>query len=333
LRKRRSNKQTGGGMTQTPTDDAAQAAPRHVRLVSDADDVRADRWLALQLPDWSRARIQSLMKQGRVLVGGKPCKPSIKVHRGDVIEVVIPPVAAAETKPEPIPLNILYEDADILVLNKPPALVVHPAPGHASGTLVNALLHHCRDLKGIGGELRPGIVHRLDRDTSGVLVVAKNQRALDGLAAQFKARKVKKIYWALAWGRFERPAGRVETLIGRDPRHRQKMSARVSRGRIAVTRYEVLRELGDMTLVQVMIETGRTHQIRVHLAHIGHPVVGDRQYGRARVSARGLSAPRQMLHARTLAFAHPATQQEMEFTAPLAQDMRRLLCELGGDPS
>lgn len=315
-------------MTQRPINEKPASEAKRVRLVSDTDGIRIDRWLACQLPDLSRARIQTLVRQGMVSIDGRTCKPSSKVHAGDVIEVVIPPPAKADVEPEPIPLDILYEDADMLVLNKPPGMVVHPAPGHARGTLVNALLHHCADLSGIGGERRPGIVHRLDRDTSGVLVVAKNQKALEGLAMQFKTRKVGKVYWALAWGRFRTRQGTVETLIGRDPHNRKKMSARVSRGRMAVTRYEVLEEFEDISLVRVVIETGRTHQIRVHLAHLGHPVVGDRQYGRARASKRHIVAPRQCLHARTLTLRHPVTGRPMEFTAPLPEDMQRVLDEL-----
>ena len=300
-------------------------APQHLRLIADADDVRLDRWLAEQMSDISRAQWQALIKAGHVLTNGRPCKPSFHLHRGDAIEATIPAASPTQLEPEPIALDVLYEDSDILVINKPPGLVVHPAPGHPRGTLVNALLHHCRDLGGIGGKLRPGIVHRLDRDTSGTLVVAKNQTTLDHLAAQFKRRRVRKIYWALAWGRFKQKAGIIETLIGRDPHNRKKMSARVTQGRIAVTRYEVLREYRNVSLLQITLETGRTHQIRVHLAHLGHPVVGDRQYGRARSNESHGSAPRQMLHARTLAFEHPRSGSMMEFTAPLPDDMQAIM--------
>lgn len=307
---------------------AREAAPQKMYLVADSHSVRVDRWLAEKVAGLSRARWQTLIREGFVMVNGRPCKPSARLHCGDAIEATIPPAAPTQLEPEPMALDVLYEDSDILVLNKPPGLVIHPAPGHPSGTLVNALLHHCQDLAGIGGELRPGIVHRLDRDTSGVLVVAKNQSALERLAAQFKRRQVRKVYWALAWGHFGKKSGVVETLIGRDPHNRKKMSARVPRGRLAITRYEVLREFGDACLVQVLIETGRTHQIRVHLAHIGHPVVGDRQYGRVRVSKRRLAAPRQMLHARTIVFKHPRSGRVLEFTAPLPDDMQQLVSTL-----
>ncbi len=303
----------------------AAAAARRIQLAADRDADRADRWIAAQVPDLSRARWQALMKDGRVTVNGRPCKPSGRIRRGDIIEVHIPAPEPVDLVAEPIALDILYEDSDILVINKPPGLVVHPAPGHPRGTLVNALLHHCRDLDGIGGQIRPGIVHRLDRDTSGALVVAKNQRALDALAAQFKRRQVRKVYRALAWGCFKQKSGTLETLIGRDPHNRKKMSARVSRGRVAVTRYNVLREYEEVSLIEAVIETGRTHQIRVHLAHLGHPVVGDRQYGRARASKRHIVAPRQMLHAYQIAFTHPRTGKTMEFTAPMPADMRGLL--------
>lgn len=316
-------------MTALPHNDAP--APGAHRLACEQPAPRLDVWLVQQLPGLSRARVQELIRAGRVLVNGRARKANQPVRAGDTAVVDIPKPEPTDLRAEDIPLNILFEDADILVINKPAALVVHPAPGHASGTLVNALLHHCSDalggtsLGGIGGELRPGIVHRLDRDTSGVLVVAKNQAALDGLAAQFKGRRVTKQYAAIVWGCPRPPSGTIDTLVGRDPRNRKKMSARPRSGRRAVTHYEVVEAHADASLLRVRIETGRTHQIRVHLAHIGHPVVGDTQYGRARVSKTGIAATRQMLHAEQLAFAHPRTGRELEFRAPMPDDMARFL--------
>ncbi len=304
---------------------------QHSMLFS-GSPARLDAWLAAQVPSLSRARWQELIRDGQVLVNGRQAKPSQKLHEGDRVEYAVPPPRPAAIEAEDLPLDVLFEDRDILVVNKPAGLVVHPAPGHDSGTLVNALLHHCGDpatggtsLQGIGGELRPGIVHRLDRDTTGVLVVAKNEQALNGLAAQFKGRRVRKEYAALVWGELRPPSGTVETLIGRNPHNRKKMSARPAAGRPAVTRYETVERLGPVSLLRVRIETGRTHQIRVHLSHLGHPVVGDTQYGRARAAALPAPAARQMLHAERLAFAHPRTGRELEFTAPLPADLRELV--------
>jgi 23S rRNA pseudouridine1911/1915/1917 synthase len=229
-----------------------------------------------------------------------------------------------------MPLDILFEDADLLVLNKPPGLVVHPAAGHEEHTLVNALLHHCRGgLAGIGGVERPGIVHRLDKGTSGCIVVAKTEFAHQALVAQFKSRGVKKIYRAVCWGKFERPSERIETVIGRSERDRKKMSARVARGRNAVTDYKVLKQLAEFAMVELHIHTGRTHQIRVHMAHIGHPVVGDTTYGgklETRNSKSEISVARPLLHAYKLGFTHPRSQQFVEFTAPVPEEMVKL-CE------
>lgn len=304
----------------------------HHSLSFHGPPARLDAWLALRRHDISRARWQHLIKEGRVRVNGLAAKPSRPLRSGDVVDYTLPPSRTVDLAPEPIPLDVLFEDGDLIVVNKPPGLVVHPAPGHPSGTLVNALLAHARDaatgrtnLGGIGGELRPGIVHRLDRDTSGALVAAKTERALHGLAAQFKGRRVRKEYAALVWGQPQPPSGTVETLIGRSPHNRKRMSARPAVGRPAVTRYETVERLGPVSLLRVRIETGRTHQIRVHLAHVGHPVVGDREYGRARAAALPAPAARQMLHAERLAFAHPVSGKDLEFTAPLPEDMKELI--------
>ena len=304
---------------------------RELTVPAEGAGSRLDVWLRRQAPDCSRARIQSLIRAGLVRVNGETRKPHHPLRGGDRVEYEIPPPEPARLAAQDIPLDILYEDADILVLNKPAGLVVHPAAGHADGTLVNALLHHCPDLGGIGGEIRPGIVHRLDKDTSGVLVIAKNDFALHGLAAQFKERTLRKEYLAAVWGEPKPPRGVIRTLIGRNPRNRKKMSARPASGRPAVTHYEVLSRHGGVSLLRVRIETGRTHQIRVHLAHIGHPVVGDRQYGRARKGLRATPPARQMLHAERLAFTHPRTRAPLEFAAPIPQDLHAFLRDLAAD--
>jgi 23S rRNA pseudouridine1911/1915/1917 synthase len=287
---------------------------------------RLDAWLAAQRRDLSRARIQDLIRAGQVTVNGRPAKASAGLTAGMTISLTVPPATASELRPESIPLDVLYEDDDLLALNKPAGLVVHPAAGHASGTLVNALLAHCPDLPGINGEKRPGIVHRLDRDTTGVMVVAKTDLAMRALVDAFKARTVRKEYAALVWGVLTPPAGRVETLIGRSTHNRKKMSAAPSRGRPAVTLYETVEVFAGASLLRVRIETGRTHQIRVHMAWLGHPVVGDAEYGRQRANRLAVPLPtRQMLHAERLTLAHPRTGEPLTFTAPLPEDMRLLL--------
>jgi 23S rRNA pseudouridine1911/1915/1917 synthase len=277
-----------------------------------------------------------LIAEGLVRVGGHRKKPGYRLQEGDCISVRIPaPAPPSKHLPEPIPLDVLYEDERIVVVNKPAGLVVHPAPGHAGGTLVNALLHRCPDLSGIGGELRPGIVHRLDKDTSGVLVVAKDAAAQEGLSAQFKNRSVKKTYLALVWGSFPERAGVIDLPVGRHPTARKKMSTRSRRGRSAETRWEVVERFCQSTLLQVRIFTGRTHQIRVHLSSVGRPVLGDPVYGkksasggRAKVADRLGKIGRQMLHAWRLGIRHPSTGEEMTFEAPLPEDFSGILAEL-----
>jgi 23S rRNA pseudouridine1911/1915/1917 synthase len=265
------------------------------------------------------------IEQRQVLVNGRASKASYHVRAGDNISVEIPPPRPLEAKPEAIPLDVLYEDHDLIVVNKPAGIVVHPAAGHLEHTLVNALLHHCRgELAGIGGVQRPGIVHRLDKGTSGCLVVAKTDLAHQALVAQFKSRSVKKIYRALCWGKFARPSGKIETAIGRSAHNRKKMAALAVRGRAAITEYRLLKQLDDFAVVELTIHTGRTHQIRVHMAHIGHPVVGDRVYGRGRKTEISIARP--LLHAYKLGFVHPRSQKLMEFAAPVPEDMVKL-CE------
>jgi 23S rRNA pseudouridine1911/1915/1917 synthase len=279
---------------------------------------RLDAWIARRHPALSRSRWQTLIAEGRLRLNGSVPLPRARVKDGDRLEFEIPPPVPVELCAEAIPIAVLFEDADIVVLDKPAGLVVHPAPGHAGGTLVNALLHHCDDLEGIGGEQRPGIVHRLDRDTSGVMVVAKHERALNGLAAQFKDRSVRKEYLALVRGHPRPPAATIRTLFGRSPHDRKKMSARVTSGRTAITHYETAESFRDAALLRVRIETGRTHQIRVHLAHIGHPILGDHVYGHPRPDDP--PAPRQMLHAASLRFAHPMTGAPLSFAAAIPAD-------------
>ena len=298
---------------------------------SAAPSPRLDSWLHSQVPAHSRVRWQELIKSGHVRVNGTERKTRYLLREGDIVEFEVPDPRPVELVPEDKPLNIVYEDSDLLVLNKPAGLVVHPAPGHDDGTLVNALLFHCRDLGGIGGELRPGIVHRLDKDTSGLLIVAKNEEAMTALAAQFKTHRIRKEYLALVWGRPLPASGTVDTLIGRSLRNRKKMSTRTAAGRRAVTHYTTVRTFAAISLLRLRIETGRTHQIRVHMAHLGHPVVGDTQYGRARKNPLPAPVPRQMLHAERIAFEHPRTGRVMEFTTPPPRDMQSLIEALRGE--
>jgi 23S rRNA pseudouridine1911/1915/1917 synthase len=286
---------------------------------------RLDAWLGHALPSLSRVRWQALIRQGLARVDGEARKPNHRLAGGERVTWLEPEPVPSAIEAEAVALDVLHEDEDLLVLNKPAGMMVHPAPGIRTGTLVNALLHHCRDLSGIGGVQRPGIVHRLDRDTTGVMVVAKTQSALRKLKEQFHEREVRKQYVALVWGEPEPLCGRIETLVGRHPHDRKRMSARVLSGRRAVTHYATVERLGPATLVRLRIETGRTHQIRVHMAHIGHPVVGDAVYGRARKDPLPLAPARQMLHAERLAFAHPRTGEELEFEAPWPDDFRALI--------
>jgi 23S rRNA pseudouridine1911/1915/1917 synthase len=290
---------------------------------------RLDRFLTGALAGHSRSQIQRQIKDGAVKIGGRPAKPNALLRAGDRVTLDIPEAVTPSTAPEEIPLDIVYEDRDVVVVNKAAGMVVHPAAGHPGGTLVNALLHHVTDLSGIGGELRPGIVHRLDRGTSGLMVVAKSDRAHDELARQFHDREVEKDYIALAWGLVQ--AGRrIDAPIGRDPNNRQKMSAKARRARSAVTRVVEARQLRGVTLVRVAIATGRTHQIRVHLSAIGHPIVGDTTYGGVRRHVAAdlrplLRLERPFLHAARLVFTHPTEDRRMEFTAPLPADLQQVL--------
>jgi 23S rRNA pseudouridine1911/1915/1917 synthase len=287
--------------------------------------LRLDRFLATQLEGYSRARLQHLIRAGFVRRNGAPTRPRELVRAGDEIELTEPPVEKIDYQPEAIPLEILFEDDDLIVINKPAGLVVHPGAGHQGHTLVNALLHHCPALSGIGGKERPGIVHRLDKETSGCLAVAKNDLAHRGLSIQFAARTVEKIYLALVAGKLRKSAGVIEASIGRHPVHRQRMSARSPRGRAAKTEYRVLRSSDEASLLECRLLTGRTHQVRVHLRHIGHPLLGDKVYA----SRLAKSYPRQMLHAWKLGFHHPRTNEWKTFTAPLPDDFENPLRRAG----
>ena len=276
---------------------------------------RLDRHLTAQSPDLSRSRIQDLIATGHVTLNGHPAKASTKLREGDAIVLTEPPPRVVGTRPEAIALEVLYEDADLIVLNKPPGMVVHPAAGNWEGTLVNALLHHCGALSSIGGEQRPGIVHRLDKDTSGCIVAAKNDATHRSLTAQFAGREVEKIYLALAAGTFPLQSGTIEGAIARHPIHRKKMAVvEGGRGRAARTDWRVLRVLPSGTLVECTLHSGRTHQIRVHLQHLGHPLLGDETYGKR------AGFPRQMLHAWRLGFTHPRTGERMSFISPIPAD-------------
>jgi 23S rRNA pseudouridine1911/1915/1917 synthase len=301
-------------------------------VAADDDGIRLDRFLVSVLPEHSRSRIQRLIKDGQVQVAGREAKSNQPVKAGQQVSVEIPEPADAGLAAEALPLAIVYQDHDLIVVDKPAGMVVHPAAGHASGTLVNALLHWVDDLSGIGGEKRPGIVHRLDRGTSGLLVAAKHDAAHEELARQFREREVEKEYVALVWGVVQ--AGRrIETPIGRDPVNRQKMSARARRSREAVTRIVRADHLHPaLTLARVAIHTGRTHQIRVHLSAIGHPIVGDPLYGGIHRRVPGDLRPvthldRPFLHAARLAFKHPSDARRMEFTSPLPADLQGVLDE------
>jgi 23S rRNA pseudouridine1911/1915/1917 synthase len=289
--------------------------------------MRLDVFLAAEMPELTRSYIQKLVDGGHIIVNSRGGKASYKVQPGDEIIVEVPEPEDLELTPENIPLNILYEDSDVIVVNKPQGMVVHPAAGNYTGTLVNALLAHCSDLSGINGVMRPGIVHRLDKDTSGVMMAAKNDEAHLGLAGQIKDRTVVRKYIALVHGNITEPAGMVDAPIGRDPRERKRMAVVTTNSKPAVTRYRVLERFDGYTLVECRLETGRTHQIRVHMAYIGHPVVGDPVYG-PRKSPFDLQG--QALHAVVLGFHHPRTGEYLEFSAPLPEYMEGLIKELRG---
>ena len=295
----------------------AQNSTRTELVVSASEaKLRLDQFLAKRLPEFSRSRLQQLIRAGFVRLNNATSRPRQIVRGGDQIDLTEPPLEKIENLPEQIPLEILFEDSDLIVINKPPGLVVHPGAGHREHTLVNALLNHCGTLSGIGGKERPGIVHRLDKETSGCLVVAKNDAAHRGLSKQFAERTVEKIYLALVAGKLPKRAGVIEEKIGRHPVHRQRMSATALRGRAARTEYRVVRASDRASLIECRLHSGRTHQIRVHLHHLNHPVLGDKVYA----PRMAKDFPRQMLHAWKLGFRHPRTQEWKSFEAPLPDD-------------
>ncbi|HEX9078271.1 MAG TPA: RluA family pseudouridine synthase [Desulfuromonadaceae bacterium] len=311
----------------------------HLELTTplDAEPIRLDLFVSRELANETRAAVQRLIESGNVLVDGRPAKASLKLKGGERVEVDIPEPVPAAPRAEAIPLEVLYEDSDLIVINKPAGMVVHPGAGNPAGTLVNALLAHCNDLSGIGGEVRPGIVHRLDKGTSGVLVAAKNDRTHQALSAQFHVHSVKRIYQALIYGNPPEDTGKIEGIIGRHPTERVRLSGRAKSGKHAVTRWRVKERYGRITLVELRLETGRTHQIRVHLTEAGFPLLGDPLYPdggrlnnladpalRKRIATLG----RQALHARTLGFIHPTSGEYLEFTAEMPADLADLVAYL-----
>ncbi len=314
---------------------AGREAARY-RFEIEQEGGRLDAFLAERVPELSRSRIKKLIDQGLISLDGRPAKAAARLKPGQVVELTVPPPEPAELTAEPLELKVVFEDEHLVVIDKPPGLVVHPAPGHGRGTLVHGLLHLIPDLKGVGGVERPGIVHRLDKETSGLIVIAKNDPAHAGLSAAFKDRRVRKAYSAVLLGRPKWEERLVEVPIGRHPTKRRRMAV-VASGRPAASRFRVVEELkGPLSLVSVEIMTGRTHQIRVHAAHLGHPVAGDPVYG-SRAREKKLSGParaalakidRQMLHAGYLAFEHPVTGEMMELTAEPPPDMAGLTAEL-----
>lgn len=284
------------------------------------DGERIDKVIAELNEQWSRSQVQQWLKEGHVLVNGKAVKPNYKCHVDDEVVISIPSPEPLDVAPEPIPLDIYYEDADVLVVNKPRGMVVHPAPGHMHGTLVNALLAHCQDLSGINGVLRPGIVHRIDKDTSGLLMIAKNDLAHESLVNQLVNKTVTRKYVAIVHGVIPHDYGTIDAPIGRDPRDRQSMAV-VENGKEAVTHFRVLERFEHYTHVECQLETGRTHQIRVHMKYIGYPLAGDPKYG----PRKTLPIDGQALHAGVLGFQHPRTGEYLQFEAPIPHEFERLL--------
>lgn len=285
---------------------------------------RLDKFLSTTEPEWSRTQVQQWVKDGLIEVNGKQVKANYKVQPGDQIKVEIPDPEVLDIEAEPMDLDIYYEDADVLVVNKPRGMVVHPAPGHVSGTLVNGLMAHCTDLSGINGVMRPGIVHRIDKDTSGLLMVAKNDMAHESLVNQLVAKTVTRKYTAVVHGIIQHDTGTIDAPIGRDKKDRQSMTVTKESAKQAVTHFDVIERFEDFTVVECRLETGRTHQIRVHMKYIGYPLAGDPKYGpRKTVDFNG-----QLLHAGVLGFDHPRTGEYIEFTAPIPADMQAFIDSL-----
>ncbi|WP_410768069.1 RluA family pseudouridine synthase [Fontibacillus sp. BL9] len=286
---------------------------------------RIDKYIKAQVgEEFSRSQIQLWIENGDILVNGARIKANYKISEGDVISLTVPDAEPVAIVPEDIPLDVYYEDGDVIVVNKPRGMVVHPAPGHSTGTLVNALMFHCKDLSGINGELRPGIVHRIDKDTSGLLMAAKNDKAHASLAAQLKEHSVTRKYFALVHGNVSHDQGTVDAPIGRDPVDRKMYTVIERNSKEAVTHFQVAERFGDYTLLELKLETGRTHQIRVHMKFINHPLVGDPLYGRS----KGIKMTGQALHAAVLGFVHPSSGEYLEFSAPIPGDMEDVLHSL-----
>ena len=308
--------------------------PIFLKVTSEEEGRRLDGYLVYKKILPSRSQLQRLIEEAKIKVNGFPSKASYKIKAYDTISIEIPEPAESVLRPEDIPISIVYEDEDVVVVNKPAGMIVHPGAGHKHHTLVNALLFHCKFLSGIGGVLRPGIVHRIDKDVSGLLVVAKNDAAHLALSQQFKTKTIRRVYQALVYGRFESPHGSFDLPIGRHPVHRRKMSTHTKRGKSALTIWDVLASYDQMSFMKISLETGRTHQIRVHFSDAGHPVVGDMTYG-GKNRARHLidpslkqaveKLPALLLHAQTLTFQHPTTQKMMSFEAPLPEYFQAIL--------
>lgn len=294
--------------------------------IQENQQMRLDKYLAEQFPEQTRSYLQKLIKDGEVLVNGKNVKTGYQLSKGDEVSVNIPEPKELDVEPQKMDLDIVYEDDDVILINKPKGMVVHPAPGHTTDTLVNGLLYHCKDnLSGINGVARPGIVHRIDRDTTGILIVCKNDMSHNSIAAQLKEHSINRRYRALVHGNLKEDTGTVEGAIGRHPIDRKKMSINEKNGKPAVTHYTVLERFGNYTLIECKLETGRTHQIRVHMSSIGHPMVGDEVYGPAKCPFK---LQGQCLHAMVLGFVHPRSGEYMEFSAELPEYFEELLRKL-----
>lgn len=285
---------------------------------------RIDKFLTAQGEEWSRTQVQQWIKDGHVLINGRTIKSNYKVETGDTLELFVPEPEVLEVVPENIPIEIIYEDEDVAVVNKPRGMVVHPAPGHTTGTLVNALMYHCNDLSSINGVVRPGIVHRIDKDTSGLLMIAKNDRAHESLVNQLKAKTTERVYQAIVHGNIPHDHGTIDAPIGRDKVDRQSMTVTEENSRDAVTHFTVLERFGDFTFVECQLETGRTHQIRVHFKYIGFPLAGDPKYG----PKKTLAIDGQALHAQKLGFEHPRTGEFMRFKVEMPEEMKKLIRQL-----